>query len=357
MFLFMDAWVRKCLYEFLKTDSDFEAFCQDHFAETEQRFGAAMDRQARISLLLKREGAAPVLQKLCEQFPGQIPAEPPSESGDQRGDASLRQRAFGHGDPYLHCDRGKQFEYMRGALARPDHQVVILPGGQGEAHEFFLARLEVALPSHVPRKVVRVPWRKARPPSPSFPVDRRDFLAALLTALGHPTSNESMLPSVLSRNLQHHALVLLHPIVRRGYEHEALVKYYTDWLPTVLSSLRTEYACKLVQPIEWQADGSPPGSKPTTGQASSTGEAAARGLIRRLLEGRKLPLLVEATKDLAPITPSDIEDFLTVIGYASALPADECQAARQEFITAVFSEGASSEQILRRINDELPDDL
>jgi len=353
----MDAWVRKRLYEFLKTESDFEAFCQDYFSETAQKFGAGTDRQARSSLLLQREGAASVLQKLREEFPNQIPAGPASDSADPRSEASLRQRAFGHGDPYLHCDRGKQFEYMRGALARPDHQVVLLPGSQGEAHEFFLARLEVALPSNLPRKVLRVPWRKARPPSPSFPVDRRDFVAALLTALGHPSSSESTLPSVLSRNLQHHALVLLHPIVRRGHEHGALVQYYTDWLPSLLAPLRTEHACKLVQPIEWQPEAQGPSPAPTPCSVVSPSEAAARSLINQLVKGRKPSLVIEATKDLAPILRPDIENFLDVVGYASGLPPEERDAARAEFITAVFSEGASSEQILRRINDELPDDL
>lgn len=353
----MDAWVRKRLFEFLKTDSDFEAFCQDHFPETTQRFGAAMDRQARISLLLQREGAKPVLQRLRDEFPGLIPPGPPSSDPDVRVEVSLRQRAFGHGDPYLHCDRGKQFAYMRGAMARPDHQVVLLPGSQGEAHEFFLARLEVALPGDIPRKVLRVPWRKARPPSPSFPVDRRDFEAALLLALGHPQSSETSLASALSRSPQHHVLVLLHPVVRRGYEHAALVQYYTDWLPTLLSSLRTEYPCKLVQPIEWQP--APPKSAPdaTPSAVPTSSEAAARDLIRRLMSQRKAKLIIEATNDLAPITRPDIDDFLTVVGYASSLPPDECQAARQEFLAAVFSEGASSEQILRKIHEELPDDL
>lgn len=353
----MDAWVRRRLFEFLKTDSDFEAFCQDYFPETAKKFGAGTDRQTRTSQLLLREGATPVLAKLRTEFPGLIPSVPPAEDGENRCDASLRQRAFGHGDPYLHCDRGKQFEYMRGALARPDHQVVLLPGCQGEAHEFFLARLEVALPIQLPRKVLRVPWRKARPPSPSFPVDRRDFLAALLTALGQPSASESALPSLLSRNLQHHALVFLHPIVRRGYEHHALVQYYTDWLPSILAPLRTEYACKLVQPIEWPPEPTSPVAVKTSGAISTKNEAAARQLMRRLLSERKPPVLIEATKDLAPITRSDIEDFLAVVGYASNLAADERQVEREAFIAAVFSEGASSEQLLRRINDELPDDL
>lgn len=356
MFSGMDAWVRKRLFEFLKTESDFEAFCQDSFPDTAQKLAAGMDRQAKTSHLLLREGASAVLAKLREEFPGQIPAQPPAKDADPRIDASLRQRAFGHGDPYLHCDRGKQFAYMRGALARPDHQVVLLPGSQGEAHEFFLARLEVALPSELPRKVLRVPWRKARPPSPSFPVDRRDFLAALLAAMGQPQADETVLTGALSRNLQHHVLVLLHPVVRRGYEDPALVRYYTDWLPSLLSALRTDYPCKLVQPIEWQPTAASPCAPDIPATASSS-ELAARALITRLVAQRKAPLLIEATKDLAPITRADIEDFLDVVGYASTLPTDECERAREEFIAAVFSEGASSEQILRRINDELPDDL
>jgi hypothetical protein len=44
--------VRELLRDVLRSDADFAAFCQDHFPQVRACFTAAMDRAARVELLL-----------------------------------------------------------------------------------------------------------------------------------------------------------------------------------------------------------------------------------------------------------------------------------------------------------------
>lgn len=60
------AALRKLLYEVLRTDADFEAFCLDHFHEIHRRFCQGMDRQTRINLLMELSDPASVWMQLRE---------------------------------------------------------------------------------------------------------------------------------------------------------------------------------------------------------------------------------------------------------------------------------------------------
>ena len=58
------ASVRKLLTAKLKTDSDSDAFCIDHFPDTAEMFSAGMDRKQKVNLLFQREDLGEIYRQL-----------------------------------------------------------------------------------------------------------------------------------------------------------------------------------------------------------------------------------------------------------------------------------------------------
>jgi hypothetical protein len=56
--------LRRALFETLRTDADFDAFCLDNFRDTYRLFSSGMDRQQKITLLLSREDPEQVWTRL-----------------------------------------------------------------------------------------------------------------------------------------------------------------------------------------------------------------------------------------------------------------------------------------------------
>ncbi|HMU37653.1 MAG TPA: hypothetical protein PKE31_01445 [Pseudomonadota bacterium] len=62
--------LRALLRECLRTDADFEAFCLDHFAEVQKRFGGRMERVEKENLLLLHaRSLEEILSALGRRFP------------------------------------------------------------------------------------------------------------------------------------------------------------------------------------------------------------------------------------------------------------------------------------------------
>lgn len=66
------ASIRQLLGAVLRTDSDFDAFCLDHFEATYARFSAGMDRVAKASLLLSTQDLDAILACLREHAPDAV---------------------------------------------------------------------------------------------------------------------------------------------------------------------------------------------------------------------------------------------------------------------------------------------
>jgi len=81
----------------------------------------------------------------------------------------------------LFLDRNAQWGELQREVAAPAHQVILLPGERGQGHEYFMMRVQLALPRDPPRRILSIDW-KVRP----FPRIRKDFLGALADALGCP---------------------------------------------------------------------------------------------------------------------------------------------------------------------------
>jgi nucleoside phosphorylase len=61
--------LRKLLIEVLRLDSDLEAFCLDYFPETSRLFSSGMDRETKRNLLLDREDASEIHERLKTSHP------------------------------------------------------------------------------------------------------------------------------------------------------------------------------------------------------------------------------------------------------------------------------------------------
>lgn len=286
-------------------------------------------------------------------------------------DPALASRAYGFGVPLLDCDRGAQWESLRALVRNDHHELIFLPGAAGQAHRFFLDRIELALPQDPPRRVIRVDWEAPRDLAvPQFRQNRREALAALARALDLETDSEDDLAKVLHAQLEEHHIVLLHPVVNRCLGEAALLHYYSAWLPALLGNSKTTYRCKVVQPIEWTSAGG--------GLLGSLRERLARGPARAVRADQKQasdfmnavkkqladeakksqqPPILRVTKltDLAQLQKHDVVTFLEVIHYADDQPDPD--ASRSALAEHVLDGDASSEQVLQRLCRELPRDL
>ena len=147
--------------------------------------------------------------------------------------------------PSLRCDRAPQWKTVDDLATEGSSEIILLPGAAGQAHEHFLERIQRLLRLDPPRSVTTVDW-------PTRPRGRDEFREAIARALGVPPPR---LAETFGMRLAHSNLMLLHPCVRARFIDDALVKYYTLWLPELLEEARPRMNVKSVQPIEW-----PPGA-------------------------------------------------------------------------------------------------
>src|SRR5262249_12332967 len=65
--IFSTAARRKLLQDALPADSDLDAFCLQHFPEIQSRFSNAMDRTAKLNLLLQHSSEASIMAALSHK--------------------------------------------------------------------------------------------------------------------------------------------------------------------------------------------------------------------------------------------------------------------------------------------------
>lgn len=277
-----------------------------------------------------------------------------------RMDPVTLKRLLGGDDPVLDCDRGEQWKQMLASAKAAGHQVLLLGGPQSEAHDFFLDRIEQALPREVPRRILRVTWplSEAEPSVAPYPKVKRFFLASLARAL-RPGTTEEDLPRLLREHLRHQRLFILHPRIDRGLELETgagdknpLLSYYQSWLPVALGDEPTLYPCKVVQPIAWDGESVLQrvlgGVQRIIGKRSSRAEA--QDFMETLVKDNSEWMPIARIDDLKPLTEKDVLKFLELINYPkNQSEPRKALAERQRLVTQVFSGGLHSERILREL--------
>lgn len=330
--------------------SDLDAFLGDFFPEVSRRLTNGMDRTERINLLLTAYQGRfeEVAARLNERFPRPEPA--PSRGAEAEGDKVRRRVLLEHQTEALDLDRYRQWHELLVRSRRPGHELIFLPGERGQGHVYFVMRVELSLPNDPPRTVVSVSWsRQPVPPT------RKDLLSDLAKALGCG-SEPAALRAELHRRLAQRNLILLHPLLREGFEEKALSLYYSEWLPELLGEITGSFSAKIIQPVEWAVAGAPARlaalllgwlySEPRPWLRRVRQARRARTFMTDLAERKSAALPISALPDLDRIERAHILDFCRLV----QLP----ESRRDEFVDAVLSGARTASDILQNIGDYLP---
>jgi hypothetical protein len=107
----------------------------------------------------------------------------------------------------LRCDRAVQWTRIEDIVPEPAHDLLIVPGEVGQAHDHFCLRIREMLSTLPPRSIACIHWRKR-------PASRDEFLAAMAEALG---VSRDWLPREMAERMSDSNLVLLHPCLRARF--------------------------------------------------------------------------------------------------------------------------------------------
>jgi hypothetical protein len=242
----------------------------------------------------------------------------------------------------LRCDRAPQWKTVDDLATEGSNEIILVTGVVGQAHEHFLERIQRLLRLDPPRSVTTVDW-------PTRPHSRDEFREALARALGVAPAS---LAQDLSLRLTHSNLVLLHPCLRSRYVDDALVKYYTVWLPELIGESRPQMNLKCVQPVEWPPEASAARRVMTWlrlgGEVEEDGRPQAEALIGRMRGGASRSLRAIRLHDLSDITDSDLNEFCDLMNL------DDRQ--RTWFLVRIRARDPKTPRdVFQAIDDYLPD--
>ncbi|HEX7185177.1 MAG TPA: TIR domain-containing protein [Thermoanaerobaculia bacterium] len=261
---------------------------------------------------------------------------------------AVHRARWGAGRAVLGCDRAAQWSQICTHADRPQNETLFVVGPRGEGHELFLETVHECFPASPPRHVRTVRW------SPAVPSSRGGFRAELAEALD---CGEEKLVGALRSHLRDQNLVLVHrPVMAASLRDEALVGYYTRWLPELIGELgQTAGVLKVLQGIDWcpapRLTGSLArfasrfgiGGKGWVEEALQQDEAErALERIRKEADGERMPVFLLAP--LHPITRQEVETW------SESLPPG---VDRMEIVRDALSGAKDSADILRKIADRL----
>jgi hypothetical protein len=221
-------------------------------------------------------------------------------------------------------------------------QLILLPGSVGQAHDHFVERIQRLLRLDPPRSMVTVDW-------PTRPRSRDEFFEALGTAL---RVSPASVPAELGERLAFNNLLLLHPCIRARFVDEAVVKYYTEWLPEAIEQAHGDMHVKCVQPVEWPRESSGVGQVLSwlrlRGAPGDAGRGAAEQLMSLVKNAVRPPLRAVKLRELTDVTEDDLVEFCEIAGLT--------EAQRTWLLAQVASRQATTpKDIFQALDDFLPD--
>lgn len=215
-------------------------------------------------------------------------------------------RPIGPSIESLRCNRGLQWNRVTDIEPEPSHDVLIVPGESGQAHDHFSRRIRELLTPTPPRSIVSVHWRKR-------PASRDEFFAALAADL--EVSIDRMRREIAER-MSDSNLVLLHPCLRARYVDAPLISYYTEWLPTLLGEVKPRMSLKSVQPVEWPAGEGKVAAALTwlrlKRPVADEGKPEAELFMEQIQTGIAPALRAIRLQDLSDITDADLDEFCQI---------------------------------------------
>jgi hypothetical protein len=229
----------------------------------------------------------PVLRQFWESMPdaADAAAAAPPPADDKR--------------PSLVCGRADQWNEVSQCAPANQHQILIVMGEVGQATNHFCERVQTYLSNDPRRSVVAVDWPPKRPAS------KDAFFEPLAKAL---QTDVTTLPQTIASRLTNENLVLLHDCVKVRFRDDALVSYYTTWLPELLAGTTNGPRVKCVQPIEWPA--SPRSILRLFSSGSSDDASEARNLIGLLRSGQAAYMPLVELDELKDVTDGEIRSFV-----------------------------------------------
>jgi hypothetical protein len=203
----------------------------------------------------------------------------------------------------LRCNRALQWTRIENLVPGPSHDLLIVPGEAGQAHDHFSRRVRELLTTLPPRSIVTVHWRKR-------PSSEDEYLAAVAAALG--VSNEWLTREIAER-MSDCNLVLLHPCLRARFVDAKLIQYYTEWLPRMLEQAKPRMKLKCLQPVEWPVEEGALGNVLAwlrlRRATADEGRSEAERFIDRVRTGAAETLHASRLQDLGDITQADLDEF------------------------------------------------
>ncbi len=283
----------------------------------------------------------------------------------------------GHAPLALSCDRIPQWGVYGDRLRAPVSEALFVTGPEGEAHELLMERMRISLPRDGwTRYDVR--W------SPHFPARKVKFRECIAETLDCATEQ---LEPTLARTLAERDVLLLHqPVVGRRFRHDAVLRYYSEWLPELVAAVEPRdddgaprHVVKAVQCLQWPRcgpldrwlalllrrlglDGSD-----FVRRACVAGDV--RGLVRevsRSTAAGEIRFGAVAFAELERIGRDDVDRWLRAnstqlrpllereIGEGT-VDADALDQARDRFARQVTEGAIYSEDVLNRLIDRLDD--
>jgi hypothetical protein len=203
----------------------------------------------------------------------------------------------------LRCNRGLQWTRIETVVPNPSHDLLIVPGEAGQAHDHFSLRVRELLSTLPPRSIASVHWRKR-------PSGEDEFLAAVAAALG---VSRDWLTRELAERMSDSNLVLLHPCLRARFLDTRLIQYYTDWLPRLIDEAKPRMRLKCLQPVEWPVEQGTVSNVLTwlrlRRSTSDEGRPEAEQFIDRVRAGAVETLHASRLQELADISKADLDEF------------------------------------------------
>lgn len=242
--------------------------------------------------------------------------------------------------PSLRCDRAVQWNAIDELALEQSSQLILLPGSVGQAHDHFIERVQRLLRLDPPRSMVTVDW-------PTRPRSRDEFFESLARAFDVPAG---MISAELAERLASNNLLLLHPCIRARFVDQALVMYYTEWLPETIERAHADRHVKCVQPIEFpreSAGGSLMSWLRLRGPAQDT-KSDAESFMTTLKGSAKPVLRAIRLRELNDLTEEDLHEFCEFSGLNDA--------QRAWLLAQVASRHATApKDIFQALDDFLPD--
>jgi hypothetical protein len=222
------------------------------------------------------------------------------------------------------------------------HEIILVPGVVGQAHEHFLERVQLLLRMDPPRSVVIVDW-------PTRPRSRDEFREALARAINVTPKS---LGRELGLRLARTNIVLIHPCLRARFVDQPLVDYYTLWLPELLDECQAQMNLKCLQPVEWPREAGLTAHLLTwmrlRGQSPDEGRPEAEQLMVRVRTGAKAVLPAIRLHELNDITDADLDEFCDVMKLTDAQKAWLLQRIKMQ-------SPKTPREVFQAIDDYLPD--